>query len=173
MNNNINNNDDKKTRTKLYYVIVIFVLPLLASWLLYQYHDYFYFKTSNHGALVKPLIHADYLTHDSGDKKWRIIYISNHNCHEKCKKMEFNLHQIQIALGKDQKRVLVSRMDEQQNNVKLLSADFAKQNLEFSVQNKIYLVDPINNVFMYYSDTVNPMHILKDIKKVLEVSQIG
>jgi hypothetical protein len=37
----------------------------------------------------------------------------------------------------------------------------------------IYLVDPIGNVFMYYPDATNPMNILKDLKHVLGVSQIG
>ena len=41
------------------------------------------------------------------------------------------------------------------------------------LKSKIYLVDPLGNGFMYYSATVNPLDILKDLKQVLKVSQIG
>lgn len=163
---------NRKMRTKLYIVMIIFALPMLASWLLYQYHGYFRFKTSNHGQLIQPLIQANYFAKDN-DKKWRILYVSQINCDEQCKKIDYDLHQIQIALGKDQKRVVILRCDDSQKIIKQLQDDLAKQESGVVVQNKIYLIDPLNNVFMYYLDTVNPMNILKDIKKVLEVSQIG
>ena len=44
---------------------------------------------------------------------------------------------------------------------------------DFVMQHKIYLVDPLGNLFMYYADTTDPMNVLKDLKRVLEVSQIG
>ena len=58
--------------------------------------------------------------------------------------------------------------------VQKLKMDFKQQgNQNFVVSHKIYLIDPIGNLFMYYPDDTNPMNVLKDLKRVLEVSQIG
>ena len=59
--------------------------------------------------------------------------------------------------GQDVKRVQIQCMKEDKQLLK----------------SKIYLVDPLGNGFMYYSATVNPLDILKDLKQVLKVSQIG
>lgn len=79
---------------------------------------------------------------------------------EHAKKINHQLGQVKKALGKDQPRVdiLVVPYD----------VRMARQQKQ-----KIYVSDPIGNVFMFYPDNTNAMNVLKDVKKVLEVSQIG
>jgi cytochrome oxidase Cu insertion factor (SCO1/SenC/PrrC family) len=102
----------------------------------------------------------------------------------------FTLHQLRIALGKDRNRVNLALIVDQQCQIKDIH-DFSKYVLteqqytllqsnlsqagdkNFVANDKIYLIDPLGNLFMYYTNTTNPMNILKDLKKVLEVSQIG
>lgn len=43
----------------------------------------------------------------------------------------------------------------------------------FSVKNKIYLIDPLRNLVMYYPSDVNPIDVLKKMHRVLEVAQLG
>jgi hypothetical protein len=96
----------------------------------------------------------------------------------------YTLHQLRIALGKDQERVALTLLADPACQTPL--HDFRQ--LTFNAQDKtqlqnslgapfasdqIYLVDPNANVFMTYPATANAMNILKDLKKVLEVSQIG
>ncbi|EKD72599.1 MAG: hypothetical protein ACD_45C00630G0005 [uncultured bacterium] len=162
-----------KKNTILFLLTMTFVLPLIASGLLYYYHDHFRFKTINHGILLNPSLDARFLYTDMRDeteRTWRVVYTSD-GCAEQCKKIEYQLQQVKKALGKDSNRVNVILLSHQDMRMKKLKNVFIRQN--FVVQNKIYLVDPLGNLFMYYSSLVNPMDILRDLKRVLEVSQIG
>jgi hypothetical protein len=161
-------NKSRKNR-KLIYLFLIFVIPLLIGNLLYYYHQNFNFKTTNHGTLVSPPINIQALQLIP-DKKWRIVYFPDKCFDEDCKKTAYTLHQVKIALGKESRRVEVLVITDV-NQISFLQKLINKNN--FAIQDKIYLIDPINNLFMYYPANVNPMFILKDMKKVLEVSQIG
>jgi hypothetical protein len=92
------------------------------------------------------------------------------------------LHQVRMALGKDADRVSLSLLTEKEcpspsvhdfrrlvGNTGAIRAGV----LDHYVENKIYLADPQGNVFIYYAESSEPMRILKDLKRVLEVSQIG
>ena len=105
-------------------------------------------------------------------KKWQMIYISSQNCDQSCLKIKHNLNQIKIALGKNSLRVVVVFPDNQMEK-KLSKLFYLRYQNKFTIVNKIYLVDPEGNIFMYYPSDVNPMNILKDLKHLLEVSQIG
>lgn len=157
---------------KIYLIVLIFILPMFAGWFLYFYHDHFHFKTLNHGTLVNPAIDAQYLDTEK-EKKWRMIYLFNTVCDEQCKKIDYQLHQIQKALGKNHHRVRVITMSGSSLQLQKLQTTFLEHQTGFIVQNKIYLVDPRGFLFMYYPSNTDPMNILKDLKKVLEISQIG
>jgi hypothetical protein len=162
---------------KLYFLLAVFILPVIFSAILYNFHGYFNLKTTNHGALLKQPVNAEYLyawQQDGKQKKWRVIYVDNGNCDDSCKKVDYQLHQMQKALGKESERVQVMLIDGRSAPLERLKQTLSSQEQpDFAVNNKIYLVDPIGNLFMYYADSTNPMNVLKDMKKVLEVSQIG
>ena len=48
------------------FLILAFILPLLMSWIFFYYHDYFSFKTTQHGTLVNPPFNVQRLW---GDEK--------------------------------------------------------------------------------------------------------
>ena len=98
-------------------------------------------------------------------KKWQIILVPGNQCDKECEKTFYLLNQVKKALGKNSPRVIVER--------KSLESSLSFIQKDFIAQHKIYLVDPLGNLFMYYADTTDPMNVLKDLKRVLEVSQIG
>lgn len=158
---------------KFYMVWVIFVLPVVMSIFLYYFQAHFHFHTVNRGHLVTPPIKVNYLT-NAEKKKWQIIYIFENQCGEHCQQVSHQLFQLQKALGKDYKRVRVNVISSNTNQTITLQNDFiSKKKNNFIVKNKIYLIDPLGFLFMYYSSDVNAMDILKDLKKVLGASQIG
>lgn len=167
-------NSNKKINTLLFLLVMTFVLPMIASWLLYHYHDHFQFKKMNHGLLVSPSINVTYLKKDNA-KVWQVIHVDGGNCDDQCQKINYQLVQVNKALGKDHDRVQVIKISGNDQQIAKLQSAFAanEKNSKFLVTSKIYLVDPLGNLFMYYPDTINPMNILKDLKRVLEVSQIG
>jgi hypothetical protein len=147
-------NARRKKILPLIFLLIVFVVPMLISGYLYVYHDRFQFKTTNHGTLLNPPIE---ISTDDSLRKWRIIYITGENCDDACKKIVTSLHQVKKALGKNSDRVLIE--------TRAMLAEQATQ--------QIYLVDPANRLFMFYPGQVDPMYILKDMKRVLEVSHIG
>lgn len=174
---------------KLLSLLMIFAIPIVVSWVLYYYRDFFHFKTTNLGTLVRPAVHVNDLAEPEGaHNSWQIVYAPL-SCNGEAEKTMFTLHQLRTALGKNQERVsltLVTIADCQLETHDFRKLIFTKKQLtqlknaliksqpdNFTVGDKIYLIDPIGNLFMYYSSETNPMNILKDIKKVLEVSQIG
>ncbi len=163
----------KTSPKKLSFIVLIFALPILASWFLYHYHTHFDFKTVNHGVLLHSPIDVNYLysqTTKNEPKKWHIIAM----CDSPCAELNDQLTRVKKALGKDSDRLLVKVKNSHTPPLKKLQDTFIQQgNTHFQVSNKIFLVDPLGNLFMYYPNTVDPMHILKDLKRVLEVSQIG
>lgn len=151
---------------------LITVLPILAGTLLYFKHDLFTFKTLNKGMLVNPVIDAKNLDLNiPNTKKWRIVYIKSKDCDKACQTLSYQLSQMTKILNKDRDRTVAVAID---SSSKKLKEKFIQQgDKDFIVENKIYLIDPIGNLFMYYPATMDPMNILKDMKRVLEVSQIG
>jgi len=170
-------NKISRGRKKLFLVLFIFMLPVIASGILFHYHTHFRLKTLNHGTLLSSLIDVQYLyakMQGGEQKKWRVIYVSGNVCDVQCKQIDHQLRQVQKALGKDSNRVNTVWLGGKYAELAKLKGSFAQQgHPDFSTNNKIYLVDPLGNLFMYYSDDINPMNVLKDLKRVLEVSQIG
>lgn len=144
------------------FLLLAFIVPLALSWVLFHFHDRFSFKTTQHGTLVNPPFNVESLW--GAQKKWQIILVSDNQCDKDCEKTFHLLNQVKKALGKNSPRVVVEK--------KLPDTKVFIQK-DFVMQHKIYLVDPLGNLFMYYADTTDPMNVLKDLKRVLEVSQIG
>lgn len=148
-------------------IVAIVVLPMLIAYFLYTYHSYFTFNTTNHGLLVKPPMQVNFI---GTARKWRILYIYKKPCDKTCQQTSYLLHQVRKVLGKDIDRTELIILSDQDAISIALQKQFST--LLF-VANKIYLIDPMGNLFMYYLDQGNPMDIVKDLKKVLGASQIG
>ncbi|MCC2666999.1 MAG: hypothetical protein K0S63_915, partial [Gammaproteobacteria bacterium] len=124
-------------------LILIFIIPLLLSRALYNYHSYFRLKTTNHGILIDPPIEMP------KTKKWQIIYITAGHCDPFCLGMRHNLRQVKLALGKNSLRVNVTFIDTSVPKEWVKAFHFRYKN-KFSVADKIYLMDPEGNILMYY-----------------------
>ncbi len=180
----------KTNLNKLILLIVIFAIPVMASWLLYHYHDKVTLKTLNHGIFIQPPIASQDLDQPNLTHLWQIVYYPKNVLDNTTEHNLFLLHQLRIALNKESHRVELilwtTSIDtpatlydfqpmlftaEQNKRLHTLFKQRTKPLMD--TQNKIYLIDPIGNLFMYYPDTVNPMDIMKDLKRLLEVSQIG
>lgn len=190
-------NNKKKTPIIFFIIVVLAVMPILMGSFLFQHHDFFKFKTLNYGVLINPPIQVQKLKFiDNNKKKWQLIYIPTGCCDKQCEKKLYLLHQIQKALSTDGERInlvfsaqqtcqqeLLSKMGQQYNfhyhalsnpENKKLHSDFSRHSQkEFVITNKIYIVDPRGYLFMYYPNKIAPVGILKDLKILLQTSQIG
>lgn len=159
-----------KSKMQFFFLMAVFILPLIVSMILFYFPNKFSFHTTNHGTLLNPPLVNQTLLLKRTQKKWQIVYVPDECGHEN--KM-FILHQVRMALGKDQNRLMLTLADNE--SCKMALHDFRKVVLANNAltKRKIYLIDPIGNIFMSYPENTDPMNILKDLQKVLEVSQIG
>lgn len=179
----------QKTNHKFYLLMFVFILPVVASWLLYLFHDHFNLKTKNHGTLLNPSIQAETIWKNAANHKWQIVYVPKTCAQDQCEKMLFTLAQTRKLFGKEYERVALTLITHEAYHSKMnytfknevlseqqfakLHAELAKNKDNFDLTDKIYLLDPLGNLFMYYPSSVNPLDILKDVKHLLGVSQIG
>lgn len=158
-------------------------------------------STANHGLLLEPIRPMPYLqlqqldgstlTLENLRGRWSLIYVGEGECNLLCQTDLFKMRQARAALGRDLVRVqyLYLALDEtaamtgselQQEHPKMLfgSVDSASrlqqtEAFEPQPQGMVYLLDPLGNLVLRYDDNSTTKGIIKDLKKLLKVSQIG
>lgn len=165
-------------------ITLLFILPFALAYLFYHHQQWLPHHKVNHGTLITPTqkIAVFALKPTATDHHWLLIHIHRGDCDLSCQKRLYNMHQIQLALGKDQNRLA---------NVLLTPAD---QLLEDRLQQWVstngirrwqtraellghaqawYIVDPLGNLVLSYPADVNPEFILDDLKYLMNISSIG
>ena len=191
-----------KSRMFLIGVFAVFFGPLLiATWLFYVPNSWMSSKTQNHGELIQPAIPLDDFTLTSiiGDTwgkpqfmgKWTLLYIGDESCDLYCEASLFKMRQVRLTLGRDSQRVQrkylgIDNEKNKQNINEIMKAyphmqvnwfklSGIKNSLSlFKLQkNFIYLIDPLGNLMMQYSQDATSKGIQKDLKRLLKFSKIG
>ena len=127
--------------------------------------------------------------------KWRLISLVGSECDEKCAKRLYDTRQIYASLGKDRHRVyrmfihlqppgdeLQALIDEVHSNAIRVTGDAVeiKQALGENIRedagidnNETYIMDPMGNVMMRFTQDQPNKDFLHDLKKLLKASLIG
>ena len=128
------------------------------------------------------------------EKVWTLVHFVEGQCDELCSQSLYRTRQLRISLGKDIDRlnrvVVLGLSGEGESNQKmwashpdlrvLISAENGVgsqiksrvENIPFS-RDALFLIDPLGNVMMHFSETLPPKLIKKDIRKLLKLSHIG
>ena len=190
----------QKSRTTLWLLIAISVIPFVAAYGYYYFGD---FKNlSNNGDIINPVIDIESLklTDESGmaveretlTRKWRMLLVISKDCDSLCKSSLYNMRQINVALGKhyDRFRHMVIHTEKMSSDLSDLMQleymdalhayaekdvlDNAFKSIENNIySNSIYIMDPIGNIMMRFKIGMDPKVILKDLNRLLKISQIG
>lgn len=191
----------KKEKSQLsgYMLMAVFVVPLLIAIAMYSLRDNLpTLNTVSHGELIhpaEPIQNIEILS--EGDSnisledlkgKWTYLIYAPEGCNLECEANLFKLRQSKVATGRETNRIqsvlLINKMplndDITSRNEKLTIGELLKIELEsMPGVNKelepecIYLLDPHGNMMMKYSNKATSKGMLKDIKKLLKVSNIG
>jgi len=127
--------------------------------------------------------------------KWTVVYVGDGGCDERCRKALYLSRQTRIALNKDADRVrrvflvtgtccdyaylesehddLVVAIPSGQKGAQLLATFPAYADGPVGSAGRIYLVDPLGNLFMSYPADAPDKALLTDLRKVLKLSHIG
>ncbi len=175
---------------------ILFIGPMLAAWFLFtEQGQQLRVGTINRGTLILPPLPMQKLSLQTiqGNKfnqqqlrgKWILVYVNPNQCQEACRVNLYNMRQIRLALGKDQNRVtrllIATTKSSQQSIENLIEHAYPGTQFALSTQAKLgkvkpgdlYIVDPHGNIMMSYSHNNSASDVLKDMKKLLKVSQIG
>ncbi len=89
---------------------IIFLIPLLASYGLYQNAGSLDLKTKNHGLLIEPPLKLETLgllpvnnfssNGQTAQADWQLLYFTSGQCLETCRKALLKIEQVRRALGK-------------------------------------------------------------------------
>lgn len=147
--------------------------------------------------LPQALVIGEATLNDHIKGKWTLLYIGNADCGDTCRDNLYKMRQIRIAQNENMKRVQrlfilgTDRIPENlasflgQEHPKMAVAvvsteQLAEINVFFETDStpvmraeRIYFVDPLGNLMMYYESDAAAGGMLKDLKKLLKYSKIG
>ena len=180
-------------RAKLLLIAAIFLLPIVASLLVYRFGAVQ--PTANYGELIAPttvtsqqfgLASGGQFSFDHVRGRWAMVASDSGACPAACVEKLTTLRQVRLALGRnaarvervfvvdDLKRPDAAAMQPFEGTVVALTP--AGMSLPLSAANDrahIYLVDPNGNVMLRWPAAADRKRMLKDLERLLKASQIG
>ena len=129
--------------------------------------------------------------------KWTLVYISGADCDDVCGSNLYKMRQVRIAQNENMKRVqtlyivlgdeLPAALREllekdhadmdvaivPANQAQQFAPDFLVDGVPMEGAERVYYIDPLGNLMMYYPADASPGGMLKDLKKLLKYSKIG
>jgi len=201
VNNPIANS--KRNPYTVWFVVIAFIAPVVLAYIMFFFVDVKSFVNHGeilnpivHIASFKlkdennEIIPQDDLTY-----KWRLISFVGKDCDEQCETRLFETRQIHTLLAKDQHRLmrmfvhlepagdsLIKLIEQTHPNVIHVNgdADTIIDALGANVHegagimnNETYIMDPMGNVMMRFTQDQPNKEFLYDLKKLLKASQIG
>lgn len=179
---------------------LLFVAPVALAFILYYGIGWSPGGRVNHGELVEPPVPLPELALPGADAprsllkgKWTLLYMGAGDCSAACRTDLYNTRQVRAALGADRARVQRVFLAEgrccdfgwlhlQQPDLITVQASAAAAPLTAILQHagpsaaaadRVYLIDPLGNLMMFYAADARPKGMLEDLKKLLRLSSVG
>jgi cytochrome oxidase Cu insertion factor (SCO1/SenC/PrrC family) len=129
--------------------------------------------------------------------KWTIVYIGGDSCDQACADVLYKTRQSRLAQGKEMSRInrlfVLNRIhldqaeqttiEESHPELIVVNGDsnqlagfirqFAIDGKDVAHAGRIYIVDPLGNLMMSYEPGFEGTGLIKDLQRLLHVSQIG
>ena len=129
--------------------------------------------------------------------KWTLLYFGDADCDEVCNTSLYNMRQVNILQNEHMRRVqrlfllrsdalpeaLASLLEQEYPDMAVISItagqteqispDFLIEGVSMQGAERVYIIDPLGNLMMYYPPGADPGGMHKDLKKLLKYSKIG
>ena len=188
-----------KGRLMLVLLVLVCAGPIIFSWLLLKNADNISFADASHGELITPVIALpgkSLLSYTGGSErpvlrgKWFLLYWAGEYCDDDCMLRLEHIERIRQAMGKDSHRLqpvlfstatlpaglsyggedelwLWQAVPGQDELLAIAAADSRIGRKGY------YVIDPEGNLLISYSVEVNPVGIIKDIRRLMRASRAG
>lgn len=167
-------------RVKLLGIFLVCAAPFILGWAVW-YFGWGTGSAGNYGELIAPrTISGAPLQELRG--KWVMVTFDASACDAYCERKLYYMRQIRTAQGKEQGRVerLWVLTDAGTPRAELLAAiegtrmsRTRPEGFPGNPADHIYLVDPLGNLMMRFPRDPDPSAMLKDLKRLLRLSQVG
>jgi len=177
----------------------LFLLPLIASFILYYGLHWAPAGTTNHGELLRPVRPLPDVVLPDMDGRfvtgtfrnhWTLLYVDDGRCRQACRDSLIFMRQTWLSLNRDTTRVqrvllvtsgLVDRvyllrehpglvvLDVSGERAQSLLAQFPQDQRDHA----LFVVDPLGNLMMRYDARLAPQGLLSDLRQLLRLSHIG
>lgn len=167
-------------------LLVAFVPMFIAYAAFYHFPNWAPTGTTNRGELISPSLDgAEMSTELATFNTWVLIQPVDGDCDEKCQKMLYLSRQVVTGLGKDANRVkrvvmmspdapdLMEHLKGEHPDVKVVSGVTTVEPIMALDGPVLLLMDPNHNVMMLYSLDTAGKPMLRDLKHLLKISNIG
>jgi cytochrome oxidase Cu insertion factor (SCO1/SenC/PrrC family) len=183
----------------IWFVVLAFVAPVVLAYVMYFTRAISTY--TNHGEILNPLVDISKfeLKDESGKaidreqftRQWVLISFVGKDCDGKCNARLYDSRQVHKSLGDDQERIdrmIIHLEPPSEELTNLISTEYPKvinvygdeQKISDALgekaqlrNNVIYIMDPIGNVMMRFTQDQSKKDLKADLKKLLKVSQIG
>jgi cytochrome oxidase Cu insertion factor (SCO1/SenC/PrrC family) len=124
--------------------------------------------------------------------KWTFLYVQQGRCDDRCLRRLYDTRQVRLALDREMNRVqrvfigdsdccdLKELLAAHPDLIAVRSSAAADSLLTLLPQRsgslnseRIYLIDPLGNLMMFYAADAKPKGMLEDMKRLLRLSSIG
>jgi cytochrome oxidase Cu insertion factor (SCO1/SenC/PrrC family) len=193
---------DRRQRRILIGVALMFFAPLGLSFYLYYGKSWHPGGHVNAGELIQParplpLLALPLLS--TGETppqflkgKWTFLYLQHGPCDDECRRHLYDTRQVRLALDREMTRVQrvfigdgeccdLQEMKAAHPDLIAVRASPADEPLLDLLPNhegaanshRVYLIDPLGNLMMFYTPEAKPKGMLDDMKRLLRLSSIG
>jgi hypothetical protein len=187
-----------RSRRLLIGMALVFFLPLLASFALYYSGAWRPHGHVNQGELIEPArplppvalpLQAGGSTRQSWlDGKWTFLMTESGPCEAACLQRLYDTRQVRLALDREMnrvQRVLIAdehccdftALREMHPDLLIVlrtaAAEPLLRVLPDGEAHRVFLTDPLGNLMMFYPPQTPSKGMLKDMKRLLNLSQIG
>lgn len=178
-------------RKKYFLPLLFIIFPILAAIVFNEHYIQEPIKAIRHGVLLQPPLNMkSFNMFITNDQNWQIAYVPAVCCNSICGKELLQLSQLQKTLEKKGKQVHLKLIAKQSCEVHDYSHIFMEAiNLQqvkqfqtiltqpgeatFDMTDKIFIIDPQQNLFVYYLGANKPTDILNDLNRIMTVSPKG
>jgi len=191
-----------KGRLTLLAIVVVFLLPVVAAYLYRPSgepgnHGTLIQPPRPLKAFTMVDPEGEPLGLDALRGKWTLLYPGGQACREICRRNLYKIERVRLTQGEDMSRVqslylapesmerraVADTLVEYRGilGYRISKSELASMAPEFDFQGagepgqseRIYLIDPLGNLMMYYSGDADPTGMKEDLERLLKVSQIG